>query len=104
MNTVKKVMGSDIKKIAIVYICTGNYSIFWETFYRTSMEFLLTVHQKHYFVFTDNDTITTSGNITVIFKKPEGFPVDSLLRFRMFKSISDRLKDYDYVYFFNSNL
>ena len=104
MKTVKKNTGTYFRKLAILYICTGKYQIFWETFYSSSKEFLLTKHHKHYFVFTDSNSITANGNITVIYKKHEGFPIDSLLRFRMFNSISDRLKDYDYVFFFNSNL
>jgi len=103
MNTGRKTE-SDIQRIAIIYICTGKYHIFWDNFYRSSTGYLLTRHDKHYFVFTDSSSIVNSGNITVIYKKPEGFPTDSLLRFRMFSSIADRLRDYDYVYFFNSNL
>lgn len=42
-----------MKKIAILYICTGKYDIFWEDFYKTSEKYFLNNSEKHYFVFTD---------------------------------------------------
>jgi hypothetical protein len=91
-------------KIAIVYICTGEYLIFWDGFYRTSQEFLLAKHEKHYFVFTDSDLVKPGSDLTVIYRKPGGFPMDSLLRFEMFTGVGKDLMQYDYVYFFNSNM
>jgi hypothetical protein len=103
MNSIGE-SGSAKVKIGIVFICTGDYHIFWEKFYRTSSEFLLKKHEKHYFIFTDNNSIIPDNNITVIHKKPEGFPMDSLLRYEMFNTIRNDLLKYDYVYFFNSNM
>jgi hypothetical protein len=91
-------------KIGIVYICTGEYLIFWDGFYRTSQEFLLAKHEKHYFVFTDSDLVKPGSDLTVIYRKPGGFPMDSLLRFEMFTGVGKDLMQYDYVYFFNSNM
>jgi hypothetical protein len=91
-------------KIAILYICTGKYSIFWDDFFKSSEKFLLPDHEKHYFVFTDSADINTDCRIHKIFQERRGFPLDSLLRFEMFMTISDKLKLYDYIYFFNSNI
>ncbi len=91
-------------KIAILYICTGKYSVFWNNFYKSSERFLLTEHEKHYFVFTDSAEIATTGRIHTIFQSKRGFPLDSLLRFEMFLTIRDELKSFDYIYFFNSNI
>jgi hypothetical protein len=95
---------SDMMKIAILYICTGKYSIFWDNFFKSSEQFLLLDHEKHYFVFTDSSEIITAGRIHTIFQSKRGFPLDSLLRFEMFMTISDKLKLFDYIYFFNSNI
>ena len=91
-------------KIAILYIATGDYSIFWKDFYTSSEIFFIPNIPKHYFVFTDSQDIRSSEDVSVIFKKCEGFPKDSLFRFQMFLTIKDRLKSFDYIYFFNSNM
>ena len=91
-------------KIGIVYICTGKYHIFWEGFYSSSQKHLLNEHEKQYYVFTDTPMIVSGGNIRVIYKEPQGFPMDSLLRFEMFNGIRNELMQYDYILFFNSNM
>ncbi len=91
-------------KIAILYICTGKYDIFWDGFYKSSKQFFFKEHNKHYFVFTDSKNIKSSENITVVYKKSEGFPNDSLYRFDMFLEIEDKVMPYDYVFFLNSNM
>jgi len=91
-------------KIAILYICTGNYDIFWETFFDSAKKYLFRNHSVHYFVFTDSARIQPSENITVIFQKKLGWPYDTLLRYEMFLKIIPKLECFDFVYFFNSNL
>lgn len=91
-------------KVGILYICTGNYSIFWDSFYKSSEQFFLTDQQKHYFVFTDSAEIISTDNISVKEELPKGFPMDSLLRFEMFFSIKEQLLEMDYLFFFNSNM
>lgn len=92
-------------KIAIVYICTGKYNQFFEGFYQSSEAFFLTENsQKHYFVFTDDMHLSQKKNVTLIERKCQGFPLDSIMRFNMFLSIKKELEDYDYIYFFNSNM
>lgn len=92
-------------KIALVYICTGKYNQFFEGFYHSSEQyFFKDIAQKQYFVFTDDMNLSAENNVTLIEKKCEGFPLDSLMRFNMFLSISAELLEYDYIYFFNSNM
>lgn len=91
-------------KIGVLYICTGKYSVFWESFHQSSEEFFLPQEEKKYFVFTDDPKILNSSNIYVEYESPKGFPMDSLLRFDMFLSIKDQLLEMDYIYFFNSNM
>lgn len=90
--------------IGILYICTGKYSIFWHTFYDSCEEYFMPGIKKEYYVFTDDSDIKTGQNIKTYFKKPMGFPLDSLLRFDMFESISEDTKACDYLFFFNSNI
>jgi hypothetical protein len=92
-------------KIAVLYICTGKYSIFWKSFYESAQRFFLTDCEKHYFVFTDHNLqIVDTDSVHIQYESPKGFPLDSLLRYDMFLSIKDKLLKMDYIYFFNSNM
>ncbi|MCK5825182.1 MAG: hypothetical protein KAG96_07225 [Ichthyobacteriaceae bacterium] len=91
-------------KIAILYICTGKYDVFWDGFYNSSEEFFVNGDEKHYFVFTDSNNIIERDNVTIIKKQSKGFPADSLYRFDMFLEIEKQVLNYNYVFFFNSNM
>lgn len=91
-------------KIAILYICTGKYNQFFEEFYRSSEKYFLPQIVKHYFVWTDDMGLCNMENVTLIEKICKGFPMDSLMRFKMFLEIKDKLIEYTYAYFFNSNM
>ena len=93
-------------KVGILYICTGKYSVFWERFYKNSEFFFFTESdvEKHYFVFTDNDSIKSSQFVHVYKRRSQGFPLDSLMRFEIFLSIQNDLTEMDYVFFLNSNM
>lgn len=90
-------------KIAVIYICTGPYGIFWNGFYTSAVKYFLPGFEKHFFVFTDNEGIA-GPDITVIHRKSSGFPMDSLLRFEMFCSLKESLREFDMVFYFNSNM
>lgn len=101
-------------KIAIVYICTGDYSIFWKNFFETSEQYLYpsapSIHpsiHKDYFVFTDDNNLITQleplPNVKTYFQKRAGWPYDTLLRFNTFCTIQDVLMGYDYCYYWNAN-
>lgn len=91
-------------KIAVLYICTGDYSVFFDDFYKSAEQNLLVNHEKQYFVWSDDIKIVSGlSNVTFIHKKCAGFPLDSLFRFEMFMQVENQLKQYDYIYFFNSN-
>ncbi|MBY0476810.1 MAG: hypothetical protein K2Q24_04125 [Chitinophagaceae bacterium] len=93
-------------KVAILYICTGNYVIFWENFYKSFSRHFLPGYQKKYFVFTESNdaSLQTANDVRVIYQKKLGWPYDTLYRFRMFYSIDEQLKDFDYIFFFNANM
>ncbi len=93
-------------KIAILYICTGKYVVFWTDFYKSAERFLLPGYEKHYYVFTDTFEIDDEKNprIHKIKQKVLEWPFSTLMRFNMFLDIENELNDYNYVYFFNANM
>jgi hypothetical protein len=93
--------------IGILYICTGNYTIFWKDFYSSMERNFITDSEKHYFVFTDANTIdfaSENPRITLIHQENLGWPYNTLMRFHMFLTIQETLADMDYLFFFNANL
>lgn len=90
-------------KIAILYIATGRYSIFWNDFYNSCEKYFLNNADKVYFLFTDDANIKESNNVKKFEQKKLGWPYDTMMRFDMFLSQKDELKNYDYIFFFNAN-
>lgn len=91
-------------KIAVLYICTGKYHIFFKDFYKSSEKFFIPEAEKSYFVFSDHKELAEYAKVRFIYKECEGFPNDSLFRFRTFLTVEKELLEYDYVFFFNSNM
>lgn len=91
-------------KIAILYICTGKYNLFFNGFYESAMLNLLPNVDKTFFVWSDDDNLGDNlSNVIVIHKECAGFPADSLFRFELFMQVEDELSKFDYIYFFNAN-
>jgi Glycosyltransferase family 6 len=93
-------------KIAILYIATGKYIIFWKDFFATCEKYFLTGYHKEYFVFTDATEFEqcTNDRVHTIPHKQLGWPYDTLMRFHIFSGIKEQLKTFDYIFFFNSNM
>ncbi len=107
-NSIKKEILTDfynVKRIAVLYICTGKYSVFWDEFFSSAQKNFLQGHKKHFFVFTDNDKLRQRQDFDVTFieLKKLGWPLDTLYRFKFFLTIEEDLKNYDYVYYINAN-
>lgn len=90
-------------KIGILYIALGNYSVMWPEFYESAKKHFFINEKTHFYVFTDDKTITNNQDIDVLETRNMGWPGNTLYRFKLFTSISDRLKQYDYLFFFNAN-
>lgn len=92
-------------KIAVMYICTGKYERFWDSFYHTSEEFFYPDAEKHYFVFTESARVMSQkhDNVTCIYQGRAGWPYDTLLRFHWFAMVQDQMQEYDYCYYCNAN-
>ena len=97
-----------MKKIGVLYISTGKYTIFWEGFFQSAECFLLTSkdYEKHYFVFTDSESIQFEENSRVhkIYQEPLPWPYITLNRFQILNKVRSLLKEMDYIYFFNGNM
>lgn len=92
-------------KIAITYICTGKYDVFWDDFYKSSEKYFYPEIEKHYFVFTDSKRMIElkEMNVHPYYQCKSGWPYDTLLRFNWICTIQDILATYDYCYFCNAN-
>lgn len=91
--------------IAILYICTGEYRVFWKRFYLSFEKRFLKDCSKDYFVFTDATDLyrAEAENVHIIHQEQLGWPDDTLMRFHMFWRIREELKAFDYLFFFNAN-
>lgn len=91
-------------KIAVLYIGTGRYTVFWEEFYKSCEKFFITGAEKHYFFFTDSKDFKDTENITIVPQKNLGWPLITCLRYKFFNKIVDKLREFDYIFFFNGNM
>lgn len=91
-------------KIAILYIGTGRYTIFWKKFYQSCEKFFLKNADKQYFFFTDSNEFKSNKNVTVIPQKNLNWPMIACMRYKILNSLKETLKDYDYAFFFNANM
>ncbi|MDD2871903.1 MAG: glycosyl transferase [Candidatus Gracilibacteria bacterium] len=95
-----------MKKVGILYICTGEYWKFWENFYKTCEEKFLIEEEKHYFVFTDNEVLLNIKNEKThpIFQEKMQWPYPTLYRYKIFIKNKNYFKNMDYLIFCNANL
>lgn len=94
-------------KIAILYICTGKYDVFWKEFYISCEKYFLPNSEKKYFVFTDAEEIYAEDDnprIYKIYQKKMGWPYDTLMRFELFSHIENKLEEFEYIFFLNANV
>lgn len=93
-------------RIAILYICTGEYSFFWKVFYLTFKMYFLKKSEVHFFVFSDNNKLDYIDNEDVHFKQINKleWPYSTLFRFHTFLTVEEDIRCYDYCFFFNSNM
>jgi len=93
-----------MKRIGILYICTGKYSVFFEQFYKSAENYFMKNHKVTYYVFTDDSNIKEMDNVKIINQPVLGWPYDTMKRFHMFNSKKDILSNEDYLFFFNANM
>jgi hypothetical protein len=93
-------------KIAILYIATGRYIVFWKEFFSSCEKYFIPDARKEYFVFTDADTFEASAESRVhrVPHRQLGWPYDTLMRFHTFSLVEKELESYDFIFFFNANM
>lgn len=92
-------------KTALLYIAIGEYTVFFDSFYRSCEKYFLPNSEKTYFVFSDKqDKSFCRENVIVIETPNMGWPDNTLKRFHLFTSIEKKLQQFDYCFFFNANL
>lgn len=94
------------RKIAILYVCTGEYVIFWKDFFTTCEKYFIPEMRKEYFVFTDAKEIEyekENSNIHKIFQKNLGWPNMVIKRYEITLRAEKYLSNFTYAYFFNAN-
>lgn len=97
----------ETKSVAVLYICTGKYDVFWRDFFESMEKFFLTKSEKHYYIFTEAEHLygeESCDRIHKIYQERMGWPYDTLMRFDLFSHIEDELKQYDYIFFMNANM
>lgn len=91
--------------VAILYICTGRYTVFWDNFFTTAEKNFLPRSVKKYFVFTDGEIgQLDTGKVVRVQQENLGWPGNTLKRFAMFRRIADQLSSFDYIFFCNANM
>lgn len=90
-------------KIAVLYICTGSYSCFFDQFYKSVKKYFLPECDKTFFVWSDRP-IRQENDIKYFYKEWKPWPDGTLSRFHTFVSEKDALLDYDYCFYFNANI
>lgn len=92
-------------KIALLFICTGKYSIFWKDFYTSAEKYFIPDATKEYFVFTDDADLPfkDAQGVHVHHQERLGWPYDTLMRFSIFHRVEKELAAFDYIFFFNAN-
>ncbi|WP_109591277.1 glycosyltransferase [Psychrobacter immobilis] len=94
--------------VAILYIATGRYTVFWDYFYCSAEKHLLPDCHKHYFIFTDDESLIDSlnaqdNNVTAVKQEALIWPYVTLMRYNMFLNSRHLIEPFDYTFFFNGN-
>lgn len=91
-------------KIAILYMATGRYSIYWKNFYKTCEKNFIPQAEKQYFFITDNSQYVLPKNVVKVHQENLGWPMIACQRFKILNNLKEDFKDYDYVFFFQANI
>lgn len=87
-------------RVAVLYLCTGAYRVFWHDFYPNFKEHFLPDCERTFYVFTDAETIDYEDQPDVrrIPQQALPWPYSTMQRFDAFLGQADRLTGYDYLF------
>ena len=93
-------------KIALIFIGTGSYRKFFDGYYKAYTKYFLPDVEKDFFVFTDDihDETFNVDNTHITEIEHEPWPFVTLNRFQYMLKVEDKLKEYDWVLYTDSDL
>ena len=92
------------KDVAVLYISTGRYIVFWDKFYEATEKYFLPDHKKTYFLFTDHTDLKLPDNVVSVYTPQEPWPYITLKRYHFFLGQEKQLEKFNYLFFMNGNL
>lgn len=93
-----------MENIAILTIATGKYISLFEELQKSVFEKFLPNHKKTIFLFTDCDELKFVNDIKIKKISHLPWPLNTLLRFYYFSLIENELKNYDIIYYLDSDI
>lgn len=98
-------MKKQCPRVAVLYLCTGAYRVFWHDFYPNFKEHFLTDCECTFFVFTDGEIdYEDQPDVRRVEQKALPWPYSTMQRFDAFLGQAQQLEQYDYLFFANANL
>tara|TARA_R110002110_G_scaffold96612_3_gene248696 strand:+ start:2788 stop:3519 length:732 start_codon:yes stop_codon:yes gene_type:complete len=93
-------------KIALIFIGTGSYRKFFDGYYKAYTKYFLPDVEKDFFVFTDDihDETFNVDNTHITEIEHEPWPFVTLNRFQYMLKVEDKLKEYDWILYTDSDL
>jgi len=92
-----------MEKIAIITIATGKYISLFNYLQKSIFDKFLINHERTIFLFTDTN-YDQNNNIKIKKISHLPWPLNTLLRFNYFDTITDELKQYDLIYYIDSDI
>lgn len=94
--------------VGLLYLCTGEYEMFFDKYFKTFSRHFMPGSKKIFFVFTDSEKLKKKykhrNNIHFIDIKHYGWPLGTLLRNRYFFENKYKFDKLDFLFFCNANL
>jgi hypothetical protein len=92
------------QNIAILFIGLDKYSLYYDRFYKSVEKNFLPDASKHFFIFSDEEFLIENDNETFIKTESYDTPRDiKLHKFHFIKSAWNKIKKYDYVFYFDAD-
>lgn len=95
------------KTVGVFYVATGNYVRFFDQFYESGREKLLTDARVTYYIYTDNpsyfDKYMVNNDIKICQIEHRPFPYPTLYRYHFFYRNQEIWEEEDMMMFFNAN-
>lgn len=96
---------SDAQRVAVLYLCTGQYVRFWPEFYDNVRRNFLPECRLEFIVFTDAERLSPiASDVRVVPEPARPWPEPTLFRYQTFLRVESVLREYDFLFFLNANV